>query len=83
MYTATGRLFVIQQPWEAVTDDQGYYRFTDVPPGTYVVEVEDPAGYLPTTSARVDVSAGANVTVNVDFGFYALPRFGYLPVVLR
>ncbi|MCU0491055.1 MAG: carboxypeptidase regulatory-like domain-containing protein, partial [Chloroflexaceae bacterium] len=32
------------------TDSDGLYRFTNLPPGDYVVRVTPPAGYLPTSS---------------------------------
>jgi uncharacterized repeat protein (TIGR01451 family) len=59
------------------TGPDGSYLFTDVAPGSYRVEVTQPAGYNPTSgpesqggnvSTVVTVIAGSVVT-NVDFGY--------------
>jgi hypothetical protein len=66
-----------------VTDDDGFYLFENLPPGTYVVTVTDPVGLVPTVpgdgSSELDSSTGSAtssaLTVNgdsdttLDFGF--------------
>ena len=47
----------------AVTDDQGVYRFTQLPGGTYVVKFELP-GFTTMNVEAVQVSAGATMTIN-------------------
>jgi hypothetical protein len=47
----------------AVTDDQGVYRFTQLPGGTYVVKFELP-GFTTMNIEEVLVSAGATMTIN-------------------
>jgi len=68
-----------------VTDNNGYYRFANVPPGTYLLSLRHLSGYFPTTQTQVEVSLGANTTVNANFGLYPLPyRYrAYLSLVLR
>lgn len=68
--------------WETRTDSEGFYRFTDVPPGTYTLTLVA-AGALPTTEATVTISSGANVVVHQDFGLYLLSWRTYLPRVVR
>jgi hypothetical protein len=69
--------------WETITDSTGHYQFTEVTPGDYVLQITVPAGYWPTTSARVDLMAVSNVTVAVDCGFFRPPVSIYLPVLLQ
>ena len=47
----------------AVTDDQGVYRFTQLPGGTYVVKFELP-GFTVLNVEGVQVAAGATMTIN-------------------
>lgn len=46
-----------------VTDDQGVYRFTQLPGGTYVVKFEL-AGFTTMNVEGVSVAAGATMTIN-------------------
>jgi hypothetical protein len=46
-----------------VTDDQGVYRFTQLPGGAYVVKFELP-GFTTTNIEGVAVAAGATMTIN-------------------
>ncbi len=48
----------------AVTDDQGMYSFSSLPPGTYIVEVA-PKGFKASVSPELKVAAGQ--TVQSDF----------------
>jgi hypothetical protein len=47
----------------AVTDDQGVYRFTQLPGGTYVVKFELP-GFTTLNVEGVGLNAGATMTIN-------------------
>ena len=69
--------------WETTTDATGFYRFTDVPPGTYVLALIPPDSVYPTTTTVVQVQAGANQVVEVDFGLYVLTRHLYAPLVMK
>ncbi len=69
--------------WETTTDATGFYRFTDVPPGTYVLALIPPGSVYPTTTTVVQVQAGANQVVEVDFGLYALTKHLYAPLVMK
>jgi serine-aspartate repeat-containing protein C/D/E len=56
----------------AVTDENGYYEFTGLPPGEYVVwEVGQP-GWIPTTDPDVWVDIWGHSEVNVSFGNFEL-----------
>jgi LPXTG-motif cell wall-anchored protein len=54
-------------PQETVTDENGYFSFDDLLPGTYTVSVDESTaeGYYPLgpTSIEVDVGCGATVVV--------------------
>jgi iron complex outermembrane receptor protein len=54
----------------APTDENGNYRITNVPPGTYTVEARR-VGYSPTRVEGVIVGASGSATVNIAMG--ALP----------
>ncbi len=67
------------------TDAAGFYRFTDLCPGTYTVSVVTPDGYMPTPVCfnTQDVNGDANCSPQtvvsdndtndtIDFGFYKL-----------
>lgn len=52
------------------TNTEGEYKFTDLPPGMYVVDVENPDNTVPTTPDPQDVNVGPNGNVTgVDFGY--------------
>jgi hypothetical protein len=61
---------------ETVTDDNGNYRFTDLPPGEYQVEVL--AQTTPTNGPRVRsvTVASGDTILDVDFGFSATSALG-------
>jgi SdrD B-like domain/IPTL-CTERM motif len=44
------------------TDSAGYYRFDNLPPGNYIVEVQRPAGYASST----DIATSADPNNNTD-----------------
>ncbi len=62
----------------AHTRPDGSYRFSFLPPGTYVLVEHDPAGYTSLTSNRVEVVLAADQTVVVNFG--DVPE-GYVHVI--
>jgi len=65
------------------TDADGNYRFTNVTPGIHLIQIEDPAGYWPTTPVEVDTSTDLHETVTANFSFYKPPVDRYLPLMLR
>ena len=65
------------------TDATGYYRFEDVAPATYIIQIEVPARYWPTTNASVTVTPGQHQTLAVNFGFFRAPMVCYLPLIQR
>ncbi len=69
--------------WETTTDATGFYRFTNIPPGTYILSFVSQVGFYPTTETTVHVNAGANTVVEVNFGVYALPRRMYMPLMAK
>ncbi len=69
---------------ETVTDAGGRYRFDDLLPGAYLLEITDPPIYVPTTPLRFTVSVLANaVATPPAVGFSRLPWVLYLPMALR
>jgi len=74
----------VERRWETATDSAGDYRFDDLLPGVYLLEIADPPLYFPTTSLRYVVGVQANAIAAVPAaGFYRLPWIIYLPVALR
>ena len=69
--------------WETTTDATGFYRFTNIPPGAYVLSVTLPGSVYPTTKTVVEVRTGANTAVEVDFGLYALIKHLYMPMLAK
>jgi len=71
------------------TDASGYYEFTDLPNGTYVVSTDPKspqlAGLDVTAAGAFEVanyhtvSISGNSQANVDFGYYAAIDYGDLP----
>jgi plastocyanin len=57
-------IYVFDHPFFAVTEPDGAFRFEDVPPGTYSLEVIHPAGGLRGKQA-VAISAGGKETVQI------------------
>lgn len=59
------------------TDENGYYFFADVIPGTYLVEEETRDGWIATTATSIPIilESGQNYT-NQNFGNLGLPKFG-------
>ena len=70
-----------QQGWETITDEDGHYSFAEIPPGTYVLSVEDPAGYIPTTDIVITVDTYTTPHTRADFGFYRLSYRIFIPQV--
>lgn len=53
-------------PQSAITDKNGFYKFIDIPAGTYVVEISLPEGYVASTPSTMNVKVNGNVH-NVHF----------------
>jgi len=68
---------------ETTTDDTGFYVFSSVPPGTYLVTYALPGRVYPTTEQVVVVGCKEQEVIEVDFGFDTLSRYIYLPHVLE
>ena len=66
---------------QTTTDATGYYQFTDVVPGAYIIQVEAPARYWPITSARVAIKPALHQTLEVNFGIFRAPVVRFLPVI--
>jgi|GEM_PF-3114746 len=67
------------------TDGDGHYGFCDLPPGTYVVHVQPPAGYTPSPTGQgtpeSDSSTGSAMSVRLNAGERDLTLdFGFVPV---
>ncbi len=68
--------------WETTTNEDGYFRFDAVPPGTYVLTIQAHGAY-PTTQTSVTVQVDANTKVEANCGIYVLPRHVHAPVIMR
>ncbi len=68
---------------EAVTNAQGFYRFTNVPPGRYTVSLIYPGGVYAVSDLTVEANVAANTVVDVDFALYPLSRRQFLPTVMQ
>jgi hypothetical protein len=74
----------LEERRETTTDNQGRYRFDDLPSGVYLLEIADPPVLLPTTPLKYAVSVDANVVAAPPpVGFYRPPWVVYLPMTLR
>lgn len=60
-------IIATDHPYVAVTDAGGKFKLTDVPPGTYKMEVWHEHKKLKTVKLEVTVKAGADTAVTVDF----------------
>jgi hypothetical protein len=58
-------IIVVDQPYAVATAEDGSFTLTDVPPGTYTVEVWHQELGAQTTT--VTVEAGGEATVAVDY----------------
>ena len=71
-------------PRAALTDSDGRYRFEDLMPGWYFVEIVRRPSYEPTTSLLFKRCLSANTDLEVpSVGFWRLPFVGYLPLLQR
>lgn len=52
----------------ARTDGRGRFRFEDLAPGEYAIEVEPPTGYEPATATSVDVRSGQSGVFTLTSG---------------
>jgi outer membrane receptor protein involved in Fe transport len=52
----------------ATTDDNGHYRFSNLPPGTYAVTIEESGGFakFEQTNVEVNLSKTSNVTATLQ-----------------
>lgn len=57
-------IFVFDHPFYAVTGEDGKFRFDDVPPGEYTVELVHPAGGL-AWSQPFTIAAGETKTIDI------------------
>ncbi len=55
------------------TDSNGYYLFAGLEPDTYIVEEEDPAGFVSSTFNEVQLELLAGMLARIDFGDYPEP----------
>ncbi len=67
---------------DAVTDAQGFYRFTDLRPGEYYLWPQAPRGYFMSTAAPVTATVFANATTEAHIPLRAY-RMTYLPLLIR
>ncbi|HEX6767755.1 MAG TPA: carboxypeptidase-like regulatory domain-containing protein, partial [Candidatus Binatia bacterium] len=61
----SGWFFVAAHPYFSVSDENGAFSLSHVPPGSYTVEVWHEK--LGTQSKKVDVAADGKVEVNFEF----------------
>ncbi len=59
---------------ETVTGEGGYFSFTGLEPGDYMVQEEVPEGYYPTSSGWVQLSLEGDETARVFFLNAPMPR---------
>ena len=62
-------VLVVDNPFFAVTADDGAFALDDLPPGTYTLEAWHPA--LGTRTAKVTIKRGAHATAKTTFHFKA------------
>jgi len=60
-----GYIYVVDHPYIATTDENGKFSITDIPPGSYDVEVWHEA--LGKQEHKVTIGPGATVELNIDF----------------
>jgi hypothetical protein len=64
-----------------ITDADGWYRFSDVEPGSHVIQIVDPTGYWPPAIRQVNTAQ--HETANITVGF-SVPAWRLsLPVTVR
>jgi plastocyanin len=68
-----GWIYVFDHPWFAVTDASGRFTLSDVPEGTYQLEVRQPDGSLKATR-MVELKQGEKAQVDVMFTDKDLPQ---------
>ncbi len=56
-----------------LTDETGYFEFSDLDPGDYMVEETPPADWRPTTDIKVPVTIAAGGDETVNFGNVFVP----------
>jgi hypothetical protein len=52
---------------ETTTDENGYYQFTGLPPGDYIVWEDGQTGWIPTSPAEVELCVVGHSIIRVDF----------------
>jgi len=57
-----GEILVVKHPYYAVTDDHGYFKITDVPPGDYEIEAWHEGWRILSEERVLDVAAQAEVS---------------------
>ena len=78
---APARVLDLRLKWTAITDAHGFYRFVDVVPGAYLLSVQRPAGYWPTSVTSQGVIVGMHETRQASFHLYWPPVHLYLPAM--
>ena len=69
-------------PLTALTDDNGYYHFSNLPPGDYVVMFEAPTGYIASTKDVPSGDAATDDVVDSDaVAEVGSPSYGHSSVV--
>lgn len=64
---AAAVLLAVSLVGQAYTDGAGYFSFTDLEPGEYLVSEEVPEGYYPTSANPVEVAVDSEEPVEVLF----------------
>ncbi len=64
-------VFLLDTEYRTTTDDSGAFRFSDLAPGAYIVEVRQP-GYE-THRDEIDLNAGETLEVRFTIGIDAIP----------
>jgi len=66
-------VLVLENPYFAVTDEDGNYKISDVPPGTYKLKVWHER--LPASEREIVVPTNGEIKVNFTLGIKDLPQY--------
>lgn len=72
-----------EQQWADLTDEQGGYAFTKLPPGRYFIESRslDGVSYTFTTNVTYNIQLQVGGSASADFGLQKIHRSYYLPFI--